>query len=88
MVSITFDPEVKALYVRILEGKRIAKTIPVREGWFMDLTETGECVGLEVIFPKSTPQKAIDAIINAKREGGAIELQTPQTPKKQVKLFA
>jgi uncharacterized protein YuzE len=86
MVSVTFDPEVKALYVRILEGKRIAATIPVREGWFMDITETGECIGFEAIFPASTPQESIDAIINSSREGGAIELQTLQTPKKSVKL--
>ena len=65
MVSVTFDPEVKTLYVRILEGKRIAATLPVREGWYMDITETGECVGFE----------AIDAIINTEREG-VIELQT------------
>jgi uncharacterized protein YuzE len=75
MVSVAFDPEVKALYVRILEGKRIADTLPLGQGKYMDITETGEFVGLEVIFPSSTPQEAIDAIINSERKG-MIELQT------------
>jgi uncharacterized protein YuzE len=80
MVSVTFDPEVKTLYIRILEGRKIAATLPVREGWYMDITDTGECVGFEAIFPSSTPQEAIDAIINTERKG-VIELQTQKKSK-------
>jgi uncharacterized protein YuzE len=67
MVSVTFDPEVKALYVRVLENARIAQTIPLGQGKYVDVTETGELVGLEIIFASSTPQEALDAIINSKQ---------------------
>jgi uncharacterized protein YuzE len=67
MVSVTFDPEVKALYVRVLENVRIAQTIPLGQGKYVDVTETGELVGLEIIFASSTPQEALDAIINSKQ---------------------
>jgi uncharacterized protein YuzE len=67
MVSVTFDPEVKALYVRFLEDARIAQTIPLGQGKYLDITETGDMVGLEIIFASSTPQEALDAIINSKQ---------------------
>jgi len=67
MASVTFDPEVKALYVRFLEDARIAQTIPLGQGKYLDVTETGDMVGLEIIFASSTPQEALDAIINSKQ---------------------
>jgi uncharacterized protein YuzE len=67
LVSVTFDPKVKALYMRVLEDARIAQTIPLGQGKYVDVTETGELVGLEIIFASSTPQEALDAIINSKQ---------------------
>jgi len=62
MVSVSYDPEVKALYLK-LNDYRVAKTIPIGEGKYLDVAESGKAVGLEIIFPKSTPEEAINAIM-------------------------
>lgn len=68
MVSISYDPEVKALYIHLIENEKIVKTIPVGEGKYMDVSKSGKAVGLEIIFPVSTPTEVIDAIIGLKEE--------------------
>lgn len=73
MVSLTFDPVVKALHVRMMEGEPIDDTVPIGEGKYMYISATGKIIGLEVTFPSSTPQEAIDAIINSEQIG-TIEL--------------
>jgi uncharacterized protein YuzE len=70
MASVTYDPDAKALYVKVTDG-RVTNTIPLGEGWHLDVSGDGKAIGLEIIFPRSTPQEAIDAIINS---GKAIEL--------------
>jgi uncharacterized protein YuzE len=62
MVSVSYDPEAKALYIQI-SHQRVAKTIPLGQGNYMDISESGKAIGLEIIFPRSTPQEAIDAIM-------------------------
>ena len=62
MVSLSYDPEVKALYIQISD-QSVAKTIPLGQGNYMDVSESGKAIGLEIIFPRSTPQEAIDAIM-------------------------
>jgi uncharacterized protein YuzE len=62
MASVTFDREAKALYVKVSKGKPV-KTIPMGEGAFMDISKDGKAIGLEIVFPESTPQEALDAII-------------------------
>jgi uncharacterized protein YuzE len=64
MVSITFDREAKALYVKVHKG-RPAKTIPMGKGFFMDISKDGKAIGLEIVFAESASQEAIDAIIGA-----------------------
>jgi uncharacterized protein YuzE len=52
--------EVKnALYIRFLEDARIAQTIPLGQGKYLDVTETGDIVGLEIILASSSPQEAL-----------------------------
>lgn len=43
---------------------RVAKTIPLGEGKYMDVTESNEPLGLEIILPRNVPDEAIDAIVN------------------------
>jgi len=62
MASVTFDREGKALYVKVRKGKPV-KTIPLGEGMFMDVSKDGKAIGLEIIFPESTPQKTLDMIM-------------------------
>jgi uncharacterized protein YuzE len=67
MVSVSYDPEGKTLYLKFTDY-RVAKTIPIGEGKYMDVAESGKAVGLEIIFPKSILEEAINAIIGLKEE--------------------
>jgi uncharacterized protein YuzE len=67
MVSVSFDPEAKTLYIQV-SNLRPAKTLPVGEGKYIDVSESGKAVGFEIIFPRSTSKEAIDAIIGLKDE--------------------
>ena len=66
MASVTFDREAKALYVKVRKGKPV-KTIPMGEGAFMDISKDGKAIGLEIVFPESTPQEDLDAIIGTSK---------------------
>jgi uncharacterized protein YuzE len=66
MALVTFDREAKALYVKVGRGKPV-KTIPMGEGAFMDVSKDGKAIGLEIVFPESTPQEALDAIIGTSK---------------------
>jgi uncharacterized protein YuzE len=67
MVLVSYDPEAKTLYLKLNEY-RAAKTIPLGEGKYLDVAESGKAVGLEIIFPKSIPEEAISAIMGLKEE--------------------
>jgi len=67
MDLVTFDREAMALYVKVSKG-RPAKTIPMGKGFFMDVSKDGRALGLEIVFPESTPQEAIDAIIGRNKK--------------------
>jgi uncharacterized protein YuzE len=66
MALVTYDPDAKAMYValEVNETRRVAKTIPLGEGKYLDVSEKNEPIGLEIILPRSVPQEAIDAIVN------------------------
>lgn len=66
MASITFDSEAKALYIQIIEGDKSVETIPMGQGNYMDISASGKAIGLEIIFPASTPDEAINAILESK----------------------
>lgn len=51
--TVTYDPDVKALYIKALKDTRIAKTIPLREGINLDVSEDNRLVGLELLFSNS-----------------------------------
>ncbi len=51
MVSVSFDPKVNAMYVRLKEGK-VAESEPLADNVIVDIDENGEVVGIEVLLPK------------------------------------
>ena len=69
MVSVTYDPEAKAMYVR-LEDQNVSvfKTIYVGEGKYLDVSESNKPVGLEIIFPESMSKDAIEALMKPKSQ--------------------
>jgi uncharacterized protein YuzE len=54
MALVTYDADAKAMYVPLGNKKkaRIAKTIPLGEGKYLDVTDKNEPVGLEIILPR------------------------------------
>jgi uncharacterized protein YuzE len=67
MVLVSYDPEAKTLYLKLNEY-HVAKTIPLGEGKYLDVAESGKAAGLEITFPKSMPEEAINAIMGLKEE--------------------
>ncbi len=51
MVSVEFDPEVNAMFIRFKEGK-VAESEPLAENIIVDLDEDGEVLGIEILLPK------------------------------------
>jgi uncharacterized protein YuzE len=66
LALITYDPGAKAVYISPGDGKesRIAKTMPMGKGKYIDVTESNEPVGLEIVLPRNVTSKVIDAIVN------------------------
>ncbi len=52
MVSVEFDAEVSALYLRLKKGK-IEKSEPVADNIVFDLDEKGRVIGIEILLPKT-----------------------------------
>lgn len=56
------------MYISLEEDEnkksKVAKTIPMGEGKYIDVTENNDPIGLEIIFPRSVPKEAVDAIVN------------------------
>lgn len=46
-----YDPEADAMYTELKKGK-VAKTIELDENVIIDLDESGEILGLEILFVK------------------------------------
>ena len=66
MASIKYDKEAKALYVRVVPGKRqIKETISLGEDRFLDVDEKGHVIGFEILL-KSMPKEALKAIARSK----------------------
>ena len=66
MALITFDSEAKALYIQIIEDEKLVETAPLGQGKYMDISASGKAIGLEIIFPSSTPEETFKAIIQSK----------------------
>ena len=49
MASVKFDSEVKAMYIRLRDGK-VAESEPLADNIVVDLDDRGEVVGIEVLL--------------------------------------
>jgi uncharacterized protein YuzE len=52
MVSVEFDPEANALYIRIKKGE-VEISEPLSDDIIVDLDKNGEVLGIEILLPKS-----------------------------------
>ena len=68
MASVTYDPDAKALYIELKDGKKVAKTIPAGNDRYFDLDEDGKVIGVEILFAQDMPQDLIDAILQTKQQ--------------------
>ncbi len=50
MVSIEFDPDVNAMYIRLKKGK-IQKSEQVGNNVIVDVNKKGEAIGVEILLP-------------------------------------
>ena len=66
MVSVMYDREANAMYVKVDDKKKIKKTISLGEDRFMDVDESGHVIGIEVLLPKEIPQEAQEALFRSK----------------------
>ncbi|MBI1829399.1 MAG: DUF2283 domain-containing protein [Thaumarchaeota archaeon] len=67
MASISYDQESNALYFRLAKSsKKTAKTIPLGNDRFLDLDKNGKIIGFEILFARSIPQEAKEAILRSK----------------------
>ena len=51
MVSIEFDSEVNAMYIRFKKGK-VDKSEPLADNVIVDIDKKGEAIGIEILLPK------------------------------------
>jgi len=51
MVSVEFDTEVNAMYIRLKKGK-VNKSEPLADNVIIDVDKNGEAVGIEILLPK------------------------------------
>ncbi|MDD5474423.1 MAG: DUF2283 domain-containing protein [Candidatus Methanoperedens sp.] len=52
MVSIEFDSEVNAMYIRFKTGK-VDKSEPLADNVIVDIDKKGKAIGIEVLLPKN-----------------------------------
>jgi len=46
---VTFDERADALYIRFQPGKRVKKTVRLRDGLLVDLDRSGRIFGIEIL---------------------------------------
>lgn len=51
MLRLSYDQEADALYLKLQTGRLVARTIEIDPGTMVDVDETGELTGIEVIRP-------------------------------------
>jgi len=65
MVSVEFDPEVNALYIRLKEGK-VKTSEPLADNIIVDLDENNEILGIEILLPaKSEISKRLAKVLTS-----------------------
>ncbi len=67
MVSVEFDPEVNAMFIRFKKGK-VAETEPLADNVTADLDENGEVLGIEILLRKLAEEQRefVARLMNAK----------------------
>jgi len=58
MVSVEYDPEANAIYIRIKKGE-VETSEPLSDDIIVDLDENGEVLGIEILLPKSDVVKKL-----------------------------
>ena len=58
MVSVEYDPEANAIYIRIKKGE-VETSEPLSDDIIVDLDENGEALGIEILLPKSDVVKKL-----------------------------
>ncbi len=51
MVSVEFDSEVNAMYIRLKKGK-VDKSELLADNVIVDIDKKGEAIGIEILLPK------------------------------------
>ncbi len=51
MVSVEFDAEVNAMYIRFKKGK-VDKSEPLADNVIVDVDKNGKAIGIEILLPK------------------------------------
>jgi uncharacterized protein YuzE len=51
MVSVEFDSEVNAMYIRLKKGK-VDRSEPIADNVNVDVDKNGEAIGIEILLPK------------------------------------
>jgi uncharacterized protein YuzE len=51
MVSVEFDSEVNAMYIRFKKGK-VDKSEPLADNVIVDVDKNGKAIGIEILLPK------------------------------------
>ena len=65
MVSIEFDPEVNALYIRLKDGE-VKTSEPLADNIIVDLDENNEILGIEILLPaKSEISKRLAKVLTS-----------------------
>lgn len=53
-MMISYDNEVKAMYIALSADAKVAKTVEFSSQTFLDLDESGELIGIEMLNPNRT----------------------------------
>jgi len=51
MVSVEFDSEVNAMYIRFKKGK-VDRSEPLADNVIVDVDKNGKAIGIEILLPK------------------------------------
>ena len=65
MILTSFDQKASALYVK-LNKKKITKTLSITDDVFLDMDDSGNTVGLEILFPKKLAKQIAKTVKHSK----------------------
>jgi uncharacterized protein YuzE len=84
-MKITYDPEVDALYIRFVEGKRECRTVRLNEEVALNIGEGEQLVGLEMLDAKELLGAGkIPAVVLEGLESAAAPLLLHDKPAKKL----